>query len=195
MGKPMQIAVNIVLCHLLYRVRYKNINEIKQLKRCVICPNHTSTIDPFFIYPKTDNLHIMAKSELFDNKLVARIFKHYNVFPVNREKVDVRSTLLATNIFKENAGNVQFLIFPEGKVIKDEVEIGKVRNGAVFIAATAGVPILPVYISRNVKLFGKITITFGKPIEIKKDVLESKEKIKQESSKLIENIYKLNDEN
>lgn len=194
MGKPMKIAINIIFCHLFFRVKYKNLSELENLKRGVICPNHTSIFDPFFIYPKTDNLHIMAKAEIFKNKLLAKLFLHYNVFPVDRNKVDVKSTLTATNIFKTNTGNVQFLIFPEGKVIKKKEPIGNVRKGAVFVAGTANVPILPVYISRNVRPFRKITITFGQPMRIDKETLESKEKIREKSKELLGNIYKLNDE-
>lgn len=65
MGKPIKMAINVIICHLLFRVQYQNLTELENLNRCVICPNHTSIFDPFFIYPKTDNLHIMAKSEIF----------------------------------------------------------------------------------------------------------------------------------
>lgn len=191
MGNFMKTAINVVVCHLLYRVEYKNVEEIKKLKRCVICPNHTSRVDPFFIYPKTENLYIMAKSELFRNKILAKLFKKYNVFPVDRKKVDVKSTFIAINIFKENTGNAQFLIFPEGKVIKKGEDIGKVRNGAVFVAATSDVPIIPVYITRNVHLFRKIIVTFGRPMYINKKTLENKEDIKEQSKNLLEKIYKL----
>lgn len=195
MGKPMQFAVSLIFCHLLYRIKYINAEQIKNLERCVICPNHTSTMDPFFIYPKTKNLYIMAKAELFEKKWLSKLFNHYNVFPVDRRKVDVKSTLVAVNIFKENTGPAQFLIFPEGKVIKENEEIGRVRNGAVFIAATSEVPIIPVHISQNVRLFRKINVTFGNPITINKEVLESKEKIKEESKKLLNIIYELDKNN
>ncbi len=191
MGRFMQSAVNVICCHLLYRVRYINLEQIKNTKRCIICPNHTSIMDPFFIYPKTNNLFIMAKSELFENKLLAKIFKHYNVFPVDRKKVDVKSTLTAVNIFEDNPEVAQFLIFPEGKVIKKDEEIGKVRNGAIFVAAKAEVPIIPVYISRNVHLFRKVRVIFGEPIKVDKNVLNDKEKIKEKSKELLENIYEL----
>ena len=191
MGKPMKLAINIFLCHLFFRVKYENLEELQKLDRCVVCPNHTSIYDPFWIYEKADNMYIMAKAELFKNKLMAKIYKRYNVFPVDRTKVDVKSTLIAKKIFEDNKGRVQFLIFPEGKVITDETEIGKVRNGGVYIAATAGVPILPVHISRNVRLFKKITVTFGKPIYLDKDILSDKERIKEKSKELIKEIYKM----
>lgn len=193
MGRFMQLAVNVICCHLLYRVSYTKPEQIKNTKRCVICPNHTSIMDPFFIYPKTNNLFIMAKSELFENKLLAKIFKHYNVFPVDRKKVDVKSTLTAVNIFENNSEAAQFLIFPEGKVIKKNEEIGKIRNGAIFVAAKAEVPIIPVYISRNVHLFKKVNVTFGEPIRVDKSILNDKEKIKEKSKELLNTIYELND--
>ena len=39
-----------------------------------------------FIFPIVDNLSIMAKSEIFKNKLLAKLFRRYRVFPVNRER-------------------------------------------------------------------------------------------------------------
>ena len=61
----------------------------------------------------------------------------------------------------------------------------------MYIAASAGVPILPVHISRNVRLFRRVTVTFGKPINIDKSVLEDKEKIREKSKEIIRQIYKM----
>ena len=66
----------------------------------------------------------MAKAEIFKYPIFSRIIKHYNVFPVDRTKVDSKSLFQALSIFENNEPN-QLLIFPEGKVVKDENEIGK----------------------------------------------------------------------
>ena len=74
----------------------------------------------------------MAKSEIFKNKLFAKILRHYNVFPVDRTKRDPKSLFIALSIFKVQS-EVQLLIFTEGKVVKYESDIGKsVKNGATF---------------------------------------------------------------
>ena len=89
----------------------------------------------------------MAKSEVFKYPILGKLFKHYNVFPVDRNKTDSKSLFHSINIFKQ-PGNQELLIFPEGKVIKNESEIGKIaKKGVVFISANCNVPIVPVYIS------------------------------------------------
>ena len=184
-----KVMVKIFLRNVFYRVRFKNEEILQEVKRCVICANHTTVFDPMWIHNKALKMYIMGKKELFNNKIMARIWKHYNVFPVDREKIDVKSTLKAASIFEENKGDVQLMIFPEGKVIKKESEIGVVKNGAVFTAANAEVPIVPIHITRRPKLFSKVIIEVGKPIKIDKKVLESKEKIREASKMVLQKIY------
>ncbi len=89
MYKIMKKLVKIVCCNIIYRVKYIGIEKIDNNKKYVICPNHSNILDPTFIFPIVDNLSIMAKSEIFKNKLVAKILKRYRVFPVNRKERDV----------------------------------------------------------------------------------------------------------
>lgn len=124
MYKIMKKLVKIVCCNIIYRVKYIGIEKIDNNKKYVICPNHSNILDPTFIFPIVDNLSIMAKSEIFKNKLVAKILKRYRVFPVNRKERDVKSTLHAIECLNlEN--NSKLLIFPEGGIIKDSKEIRK----------------------------------------------------------------------
>ena len=185
----MRAFIRMHFCKIFYRVKYVNIEKLQSVKRCVICPNHTTNNDAFWIYNKTSKMFIMAKSDLFKNKFINKLWKRYRVFPVDRGKVDVKSTLQAANVFKENEGEVQLLMFPEGKVIKDVSEIGVVKNGAVYTAANAGVPIVPVHITRRPPLFGKVVITIGDKMDIDKSVLESKDKIREKSKELLRTIY------
>ena len=117
--------------------------------------------------------------------------KHYNVFPVDRTKVDSKSLFQALSIFENNEPN-QLLIFPEGKVVKDENEIGKkARNGATFIAAKVNIPIIPAYITRRPSFFSKVNVTFGEPIFIPQEVLNDKNILRDYSRKLVDKIYSL----
>lgn len=187
----MKTFIKIFFCNFLYHVKYNNLEILQKADKCLICPNHSNIFDPTFIYPVADNLYIMAKADIFKNRLIAKFLKHYNVFPVVREKTDVKSMITSLEIFK-GTENKKLLMFPEGKVIKEDTEIKKsFRKGAVYIAANANVPIIPVYISRRPKFFSKVIVTFGNPIFINKDSLDSKQKILDESKKLIDTIYNL----
>ena len=188
----MKNFINAIFCHFLYRVKYTGLENISSLKRCVICPNHSNIFDPFFIYPITNNVHIMAKSDLFKHKLLAKFFKRYNVFPVDRNRRDPGSLFHAVDIFEKNQ-EVQLLIFPEGGILKTDDEIGKtIRNEATFIAAHAEVPIIPVYITRRPHLFSKVNVIFGTPYTLDKEILNDKSLLKEKSKELIDKIYCLN---
>ena len=188
----MKKFINVLFCELLFRVHYYNTENLNKYDKFLICPNHSSVFDPFFIYPISKNLSIMAKSELFKNKLVAKILRHYNVFPVNRKKVDIKSLLHALNVFKNN-DPCELLIFPEGGVVKTKEEIRKrIHNGATFISAKLEIPIVPVFITRRPKLFSKVQVIFGEPYFLDKELLKDKTKLKEQSQKLINKIDDLN---
>ena len=191
MYKIMKKIVKIVCCNIIYRVKYIGLEKIDNDKKYVICPNHSNILDPTFIFPIVDNLSIMAKSEIFKNKLAAKILKRYRVFPVNRKERDVKSTLHAIECLNlEN--NSKLLIFPEGGIIKDSKEIRKkVKNGAVYISAKSGVEILPIFITRRPHIFQKVYVIIGDSINITKEIRHDKEKIKEYSTKMINNIYDL----
>lgn len=187
----MKKFINFFCCHFLYKVHYTGLENLKNIHQCLICPNHSSIFDPFFIYPVSNHLYIMAKAELFKHKLLAKILKHYHVFPVDRTKKDPKSLFYSLDIFRTDEPR-QLLIFPEGGVLKTEEEIGKrIRNGATFVSAQVGVPIIPVYITRRPKFLSKVEVVFGKPFEVEKDVLKDKQKLKDKSKELIDTIYQL----
>lgn len=188
----MKQIVNFICCHLLFRVHYHHLEYLTNTPRCVIAPNHSSIFDPFFIYPKTTNLSIMAKSELFRHRLLGKLLTHYQVFPVNRNKRDPGSLLYAISLFTTTEKEKQLLLFTEGGVVKKEEDIGKrIRNGAVYLAAEAQVPLLPVYITRRPHLFSRVDVVFGKGYLLPRDVVKNKQMIKEKSKELIDHIYEL----
>lgn len=187
----MRKLISIIFCKFLYKVKYENIKNLEKIDQCLICPNHSSVFDPTFIYPVVDNLYIMAKKEVFKNKIIEKFLKHYNVFPVDRNRIDAKSLMYSIKIFEENK-KCRLLIFPEGKVIKDEREIGKtVRKGAVFIAANKNIPIIPVHISRRPSFFSKVKVIFGEPLYINKETIKNKNELRNKSNELIRIIYEL----
>lgn len=187
----MKKFIKFLFCKILFRVHYYNTENLQKYDKLLICPNHSSIFDPFFIYPLSQNLSIMAKSEIFKNKLVAKILKRYNVFPVDRKKVDIKSLLHSLSIFNNN-NPCELLIFPEGGIIKNTEDIGKrVHNGATFISAKLNIPIVPVFITRRPNFFSKVKIIFGKPYFLDKNLLKDKSKLKEKTHDLINNIYSL----
>ena len=177
-------------CHILFRVKYENEDVLKNIDKCLICPNHSRVFDPFFIYTKIDNMYGMAKSELFKRKLVANFLKYHNIYPVDRNKADA-TVLKKTIKLIMSKEKIKFLIFPEGKVLKDKSERGIVKSGAIYIAMLSKVPIVPIYITARPKYFSIVKVKFGEPIYYDNIDTKDKEKIDEESKKLMTKIYEL----
>lgn len=182
-----KIIINLV-CKVLFRVKYENLEVLKNTDKCLICPNHSRIYDPIYLYPKVDNMYSMAKSELFKYRFLSHFLTYHNVFPVDREKTDAGSLRKAIKLLKSN-DKIKLLIFPEGKVIKNKKQLGEVRNGAVYISALSGVPIIPVYITPRPNYFSKVTVKFGEPVYYNKEKLKDKCEIKNESKRLLKHIY------
>lgn len=188
----MKNFIKFIFCKLLFRVKYYNLENLKKYDKFLICPNHSTIFDPFYIYAIVDNLFIMAKSEIFENKLFSKILRHYNVFPVDRKKVDVNSLLKSISVLNKS-NNCKLLIFPEGGVIKDTNDIGKkYHNGPVFISSKLNIPIVPVFITRRPNFFSKVDVIFGTPYFLN-NKFKDKTELKLESKNLINKIYNLKD--
>ena len=190
MRKIMQFLINIVFCHLLYRVKYKNLEIVNKFNKCILCPNHSNIFDPVWIYAKVDKMSMMAKSELFENKFIGGALRFFGAFPIRRGKKDAKSLLHAIHILQDNE-KARLLIFPEGGILKIEDRRHKITDGPSYIASKTEVPIIPVYITENPKLFSKIKITFGNPLYITKEERKNKEKLTERSQELLKAIYEM----
>lgn len=182
--------LKFLFSHFLFRVRYIGLENIDNSGKCVVCPNHSTIFDPFWVYFKSKDMWIMAKAELFKNKIMAALLKAYNVFPIKRGQRDASSLLHSINVI-ENNDNAKLLIFPEGTRIKKDRERGRAKVGPVYIASKAGVPIIPVHITKNPKLFSKVTVVFGEPIVLPENVHDTKEEMQKYSDIVLDKIYEL----
>ncbi|MGN1013113.1 MAG: lysophospholipid acyltransferase family protein [Clostridia bacterium] len=182
--------LKFLFSHLLFRVKYVNLENMNKIEKGVVCPNHSCIFDPFWVYFKVENMWIMAKAELFKNKLLAKIYKAYNVFPIKRGQKDASSLLHSINVIEEN-DKAKLLIFPEGTRIKKDKERGRAKVGPVFIASKANVPIIPVHITKNPKLFSRVTVVFGEPIDVPNNIHEDKKEMQNYSDMLLDKIYEL----
>lgn len=182
--------LKFLFSHFLFRVRYIGLENIDNAGKCVVCPNHSTIFDPFWVYFKSKDMWIMAKAELFKNKIMAALLKAYNVFPIKRGQRDASSLLHSINVI-ENNDNAKLLIFPEGTRIKKDKERGRAKVGPVYIASKAGVPIIPVHITKNPKLFSRVTVVFGEPIVLPENVHDTKEKMQKYSDIVLDKIYEL----
>ncbi len=125
-----------------------------------------------------NEIHYMAKKELFNNKWFGQFLTSLNAFPVDRENPGPSTLKRPVNLLKENK---TVGIFPTGH--RTSAEGAPLKTGASTIAMLGKAPILPAAYVGPKKLHGLITgqalIKFGEPIyqsDIPKD-LKRNEKI------------------
>lgn len=185
-----KVLVNIFLCHVVYRVRYKNINIPRSLDKCLICPNHSHILDPFWVFARVNKLHIMGKSELFENKFYAYLLTSLGGFPIRRGQKDAKSLIHAIRLLKAGKRS-RLLMFPEGGILKPELRRKTITDGATYIAAKTELPIIPAYITENPKLFSKVIVKFGEPIYVDKELIKDKEELSKKSKELLNTVYSM----
>lgn len=158
----------------------------------IIAANHKSNLDPIFLAPAIRNrkVSVIAKKELFKNKILGAYLKSINVIPIDRENPGI-STI--KNVLKEIKNGNAVGIFPEGTRCKGK-EFGKAKAGLGMMAIKGKALIVPVSIITDYKLFKKVRIYIDTPISVeeyygKKLTSEDYEKISQSVLDVIEKNY------
>lgn len=129
----------------------------------------------------------MGKKELFENKILAKLFYALNAFPVDREGNDLASLKKSVKILKSKK---DLGIFIEGTRVK-EYNPDNAKSGPILIANMANADVLPVKIETSYKLFSKVKIIYREPIQIDKVYLKENKTngYNQLAKKILEKIY------
>ncbi|MCL2662433.1 MAG: 1-acyl-sn-glycerol-3-phosphate acyltransferase [Oscillospiraceae bacterium] len=133
----------------------------------MVCSNHSAMIDPFQIalaFGIDDNVHVIAKIELFRIPVVSWFLWKLGMICVDRSINDIES--IKTSLLYMKKGE-KVVIFPEGTRMS-QYDAHAAKSGAVKLAERAGVPIIPVFITRNKPFFRKSKVVIGKPYNIEK---------------------------
>ena len=119
----------------------------------VVCANHVSATDPIALcYAfKKNQVHFMAKKELFKIPLLAQLIKLLGAFPVDRGGNDVSAVKKAVALVEDKKA---MGIFPQGhRYPKENPRNTKTKNGVALIATKAKADVLPCYIWRKKNKF------------------------------------------
>ncbi len=147
----------------------------------VLAGNHTNNFDCLLLLSSTKRpIHFLAKIELFRG-IKKIIFANLGLIPVNRRTKNAEALKTAISYLKYDhvVG-----VFPEGTFNRADKTLLPFKIGAVKMASSAGVPIVPFVITGDYKLFSKnLQLEFLKPIHIRED-------LDQENTKLYEMIKK-----
>lgn len=146
------------LIHPVYAIGRENIPE----GPAVICPNHSTAGDPFYVvfaFGYKWPMRAMAKVEIMRVPFIGWILSKAGVFGVDRNATDVKAVRTAMKFLKEGD---KLLMFPEGTRVRGDEDV-EAKVGAALFATRTGVPLLPVYIQRKKRRFRRNTVVIGEP--------------------------------
>lgn len=182
-----------IIAEFLYRPKIIGKENLPKNTAALLCPNHVHALDSAVILSTAKRkVNVLAKEELFKNPIGNWFAKIFGIYPVNPEKKSMATLKISLKLLKNNE---LLMIFPEGT--RNGMAKGVTpKSGAIKIAITAGVPIIPIGIRGTFKPFKKVIINIGKPIFYSdlKDI-KDKEKLEEITEKLMKNIVDLRDNN
>ena len=157
-----KVIVNII-ARIFYRIKTYGVENVPESGKFILCSNHAYNLDPAFIsivIPR--QVHWMAKKELFKNKFIAYLGYKLGAISVDRDQSDIGAVKKSLRILKEEK---VLGIFPEGTRVK-KMDIDAVKPGVALLSIKPKSAILPVPIQSTYKLFSRINIYIGKPMDI-----------------------------
>lgn len=139
----------------------------------IIAPNHASYLDPIFVGIGSRRLlNFIARETLFKNFFFGNIIRTVGAFPIKRNFHDTGAIREAIKRLKK--GN-PVLVFPEATRTPDG-NLQPVKGGISFLAHSADVPVVPVYIKGSYEAWPKgakkikctpVSVYFGEPMYFK----------------------------
>ena len=161
------------------RLEVKGRQFLPKGKGFILVSNHTSNLDPLVLgVACTNELHFMAKEELFINRFFGWVLKKVHAFPLKRRGADLSA--IRTAIKRVNSGGA-LLIFPEGTRSMDG-KLGAGQEGVGFLVEKLNVPVIPAFIKGTDKALpkgacflrpSKISVRFGEQILLERRVAYS----------------------
>lgn len=129
----------------------------------IFVSNHLSVMDVFPCALATSRpVHFICKKEI-ENKAIGRwVVKMCQCIPVNRDGTDVGAVMQSVRYLK-NGENMA--IFPEGTRNKTDEIFLPFKSGAAMLSIKTKTPVVPVVMARKMKIFRRIRIFYGDPIE------------------------------
>lgn len=168
----------------------------------VLAPVHRSYIDtPISACVTTRRLRFMGKDSMWKYAWFGRVLSALGAFPVSRGTADREALSRCIDVL---AGGEPLVLYPEGER-KDGPVVQPLYDGATFVAAKAGVPIVPLGIGGSAAVMPrgakfvfprKVHVIVGEPITVEVDERgrASRAAIKQASDHLHGELQRLFDE-
>lgn len=160
--------------HFLYDLIWPFFNLIRPLRvvgrenipegPAVICPNHTTIGDPFYVvyaFGRHYPVRAMAKIQIMRVPVIGWFLSKAGVFGVDRGHADMKAVKTALKFLKD--GN-KLLLFPEGTRVREGEDVAA-KTGAAMFATRTGAPLMPIYIQKKKRLFARNVVVIGQPYQ------------------------------
>ncbi|MBN2796376.1 MAG: 1-acyl-sn-glycerol-3-phosphate acyltransferase [Clostridia bacterium] len=173
-----------------YGVKVHNPERLPMDQPVLICSNHLNAQDPFVIGTNLKPvIKIMAKKELFKYKIVSWFLTVNGAFPVDREANDISAIKTSLKILKDGT---TLMLFPEGTRNNTNTPL-EAKPGVAMIAVKAKVPIIPITLKSDYKLFRKMHVYVGEPIYLDEyfERRVTSEDYQEISQKILDKIYEV----
>ncbi len=174
-------ALIVPSMNLLGRYRIQQGECLPKTGPVVVAPNHFSEVDPLVIGLTIWKLgrapRYLGKASLFTVPVFGWLLRKSGQIPVERASSRGGDPLAAANQLVEN--NLVVVVYPEGTLTRDpELWPMRGKTGAVRLALTAGVPLIPVAqwgtqkimprYGKRLSLFPRknVDIRFGPPVDL-----------------------------
>jgi 1-acyl-sn-glycerol-3-phosphate acyltransferase len=138
----------------------------------VIAPVHRSYVDtPITACITTRRIRFMGKQEVWKYRPIGWLVSALGAFPVNRGTADREALNRCISVL---AAGEPLVLFPEGER-KDGPRVHPLFDGAAYVAARAGVPIVPVGIGGSAAVMPRharmihphrVRVVIGPPIHV-----------------------------
>lgn len=184
-----------LLSHGVYKYRCIGKENVPKQGSLIIACNHVAFSDPALIVANCPRkVYYMAKSDLFENRLFAAVFRNMNAFPVKRWSADRKALRYALKLLEKGCA---LGIFPEGRRVRGGVQPVEARKGIGYLARVSGADVLPCCIYKTDKKYrSELTLVFGTVIKNSElfsdeNLLSSSEGVQVASSIIMDRIKNL----
>lgn len=156
---------------LLGRVRVTGTEHIPASGAFILAPVHRSNVDFALTSIVTRRpMRYMGKDSIWKSAALGRFVSMLGAFPVHRGSADRESLRVCLEVVQ---GGSPLVMFPEGTRRSGPV-VEDLFDGTAYVAAKAGVPIVPMGIGGSERMMpkgaklprpGKLVLVVGEPIE------------------------------
>lgn len=168
----------------------------------VLAPVHRSYVDtPITACVTRRRVRFMGKDSMWKQPAFGKLFSALGAFPVSRGTADREALSRCVAVLDEGE---PLVLFPEGER-KDGPVVQPLFDGAAFVAAKAGVPIVPIGIGGSDRVMPrgakfvyphKVRVVIGAPItaEVGANGKASRRAVQAVSSQLHDELQRLYDQ-